>query len=86
MSFSSDIKSELIAKNVKKPCCKLAALSAFIRTGGSVLVKSGKVGFTLTCDELEAEFFSAIIEKLFKEKAKRQTDKSGSNRRCECYI
>lgn len=77
MSFSAEIKSELIAKNIKKPCCKLAALSAFIRTGGSVLVKSGKVGFTLTCDEAEADFFSGIIEKLYKEKAKRQTDKSG---------
>ena len=77
MSFSADIKSELIAKNIKKPCCKLAALSAFIRTGGSVLVKSGKVGFTLTCDESEADFFKGIIEKLYKEKAKRKVDKSG---------
>ena len=77
MSFSSAVKGELIAGNIKKPCCRLAALSAFIRTSGSVEVKNGKIGFTLVCDESEAAFFSVLTEKLYGEKYLRQKEKNG---------
>ena len=77
MNFSAKVKSELIAKNLKKPCCKLAALSAFIRTSGSVITRGKKVGFVLSCDEEQGAFFSGLIEKLFGEKPFKVEERSG---------
>ncbi|MBO7368796.1 MAG: DNA-binding protein WhiA [Clostridia bacterium] len=77
MSFSADLKSEIISKKIKKPCCKLAALSAFIRTSGSILTKGKKIGFNFVCEADVAEFFQSIIEKLYGERSKKETDKSG---------
>ena len=67
MNFSAKVKSELITKSLKKPCCKLAALSAFIRTSGSIVTRGKKVGFVLSCDAELGEFFISVVEKLFGE-------------------
>ena len=62
------VKGELEAANVKKPCCKLAALSAFIRTSGSLVTRGKKVGFVLYSESDIGDYFAKIIEKLFNEK------------------
>ena len=80
MSFSSDGKSEIISKKIKKPCCKISALSAFIRTSGSVVTKGDKIGFSFTSEREIAEYFSAIVEKQFGEKIRKRVEKNGRER------
>ena len=63
MSFTSDIKKEIISKGVEEclPC-----ISAFVKTSGTVGVKDGKPAFFLVSEtENVAEFFmSAFAETL----------------------
>lgn len=77
MNFSSMVKGELEAANVKKPCCKLAALSAFIRTSGSLVTRGKKVGFVLYSESDIGDYFAKIIEKLFNEKPLKSENKNG---------
>lgn len=41
MSLSEDVRSELAAIVPRKPCCRLAELSALVRSGGSVHLHGG---------------------------------------------
>ena len=41
MSFSDAVREELAAIEPRKPCCRLAELSALVRTGGSLHVRGG---------------------------------------------
>lgn len=55
MSFTSDIKKEIITKGIKNP---LPCLSAFVKTSGTVGVKDGEPSFFLVSEtENVAEFF-----------------------------
>lgn len=65
-NFTDIIKNELISKGLENACCKTAALSAFLRTNGSIKMSEGFVGFeVITESEKIAEFFSNILEELF---------------------
>ena len=77
MNFSTRVKLEMISKKPKKPCCKRAALSAFIRCAGSVVTRGGRVGFIVVSDSAVADYFADLIEKLYGEKAKRTLEKNG---------
>ena len=77
MSFSSDLKIEIITKKIKKPCCKVAALSAFIRTNGSVITRGEMIGFTYLCESEVAEYFSKVIESIYSEKCIKNEEKNG---------
>ncbi len=65
MNFSSVVKNEIVQGKIKKPCCQKAALSAFIRTVGSIETKGSMVGFSLNADLNILEFFAKIIEKRY---------------------
>ena len=41
MSLSDEVRSELAAIDPRRPCCRLAELSALLRTGGSVHLRGG---------------------------------------------
>jgi cell division protein WhiA len=41
MSLSEDVRSELAAIAPRKPCCRLAELSALVRSGGSIHLHGG---------------------------------------------
>lgn len=65
-NFTEEIKNEIIKNPIGDKCCKLAALSAFIRTSGSVISKQGKFGFEITTEnEGTAEYFSDMLEEEF---------------------
>ncbi len=65
-SFTEEIKREIISSPLEDRCCQLAALCAFIRTSGSVLVRDGRYGFGLvTENEGTAEFFCDLINSAF---------------------
>ncbi len=65
-SFTEEIKQEIISNGIEGRKCKLAFLSAFIRTSGSVISKGGNFGFeiiteskstaTFLCEMLENDF------------------------------
>lgn len=62
-SFTEEIKNEITAQGVDDRGCCLAMLSAFIRTSGSILSRSGFYGFELvTENERTAEYFIDILE------------------------
>ncbi len=79
MNFSSVVKNEIVQGKIKKPCCQKAALSAFIRTVGSIEIKSGIVGFSLNADLNILEFFAKIIEKRYNLSPKIIVDKKRKN-------
>ena len=50
MSFSSRAKEELVNDKLKKPCCRLAALSALVQMSGSLQLAGGKKRLRLTTE------------------------------------
>lgn len=65
-SFTEEIKNEITAQATDDRACRLAMLSAFVRTGGSILLRNGKYGFELvTENEQTADFLSNMLENGF---------------------
>lgn len=65
-NFTEEIKNEIISLPVDGRCCKLAVLSAFIRTSGSIISRGGRGGFEIvTENESVAEFISDLLETSF---------------------
>ncbi len=65
-NFTVEVKKELLRKGLENACCKTAALSAFLRTTGSVLRSGSQIGFEfVTESEYIAEFVIALLEDLF---------------------
>ena len=69
MNFSSRTKAELCKINYESGCCKLAALSAFIRTAGSIISENEVYGFCVTAQPECVEYFARLIKELFSESA-----------------
>lgn len=64
MNLTEKTKSEL-CKQYAVDCCKMASLSAFIRTSGSVIVDGKQIGFSVNGFSKCVEYFAEIIEKLY---------------------
>ena len=65
-NFTVEIKKELIRKGLENACCKTAALSAFLRTTGSILRSGSSIGFEfVTESEYIAEFVISLLEDVF---------------------
>lgn len=65
-NFTEEIKNEITSNLPESRCCKLAIISAFIRTSGSVVSRGGKFGFEIiTENESTAEYISDILESTF---------------------
>lgn len=66
LNFTEEIKNEITSMPLEDRCCKLALVSAFIRTSGSVISKNGDYGFEIvTENESTAEYVSDILESAF---------------------
>lgn len=65
MSFTRDIKRELIRSTPKKRCCKLSLLSAVLETSGTCrLERGGSFSFTSENEEISA-YLLGLAEQLF---------------------
>ena len=63
VNFTEEIKTEIIKNFPGGRPCAIAALSAFIRTSGSLVKSDGNYGFELSSEsELTAHFFADIAE------------------------
>ena len=61
-NFTEEIKNEIIDNGVERECCKLAFLSAFLRTSGSILSRGGNYGFEIvTENDRTAEFLCDML-------------------------
>lgn len=66
MNFTRRVKEELAAKAFDSDCCKLACISAFLRTSGSVVSDGRNIGFSFTTESAStAEYFKNLIETRF---------------------
>ncbi len=65
MNFTSKVKNEIIEEVKISPCCKLAALSAYLRTAGTVEIENGTVGFSLLGETEVNTYFQQIIKSLY---------------------
>lgn len=75
------IKEELASFKYSSGCCKVACLSAFLRTAGTVFVRGGNVGFSFSTESaLTAEFFDGIIRGSFAEEGKTTTLSGGRDK------
>ena len=65
-NFTGEIKREIMKNGLENACCKTAALSAFLRTTGSVIGSGENYGFEfVTESEDVAAFFIGILEELY---------------------
>lgn len=65
-NFTEEIKNEITSVQTEDRCCKLALVSAFIRTSGSVISHNGEFGFEITTEnEGTAEYISDVLEGAF---------------------
>lgn len=65
MNFTEKVKNEIISEPIVSPCCKLAALSAYLRTAGTIEIQNGNVGFSFSGDLQTNEFFQDVIKSLY---------------------
>ncbi len=66
MSFTTDLKKEIISRGIGENAEKTAALSAFIRTSGFVGENNGEANFFIVSEtENVAEFFMAAFAEIF---------------------
>lgn len=66
LNFTEEIKNEITGMQISDRCCMLAVISAFIRTSGSVVSRSGEFGFEITTEnESTAEYIVDMLENTF---------------------
>lgn len=80
MNFSSKIKKELISHKISNTCCKIALLSGFLRTSGTVETRNGLLGFSLIGEVEVLKFFEEIIFSLYGTRPQIIAEKSQSAR------
>lgn len=71
MSFSKDIKQEIMSTNITEDCCALAFLSGLINSSGSFNFPKidDKFNLTINTDLLElGEYINNIVSSLYKDK------------------
>ena len=69
MSFSSEIKEEILNKNLESDCCQFAFLTACINSIGSLEISSGGVTFSIRTDNLEIiSRVQSVINTLYSDK------------------
>lgn len=65
MNLNEKLKIELCKLNYEQGCCKVASLSAFVRTAGSIISEDNKYGFSLSTNSYCAEYYAEITEELY---------------------
>ena len=66
MNFSTTIKNEILSATPDGVCCRLAFLSAFVRTSGSLKMKGRKIGFEVTTElPAAADYAMRFVKKTF---------------------
>ncbi len=82
VSFSEQVKSQILKNSFEQTCCKISALSAFVRGAGTLCVENGLLGFeAVTENKLACSYFNDIILSVYGESAKISTIKDKLTKR-----
>ena len=82
VSFSEQVKSQILKNSFEQTCCKISALSAFVRGAGTLCVEGGLLGFeVVTENKLACSYFNSIILSVYGENAKISTIKDKLTKR-----
>lgn len=65
MNLNEKVKLELCKLGYEQTCCKVASLSAFVRTAGSIVAEDNKYGFSVSTSSACAEYYAEITEHLY---------------------
>jgi len=87
MSFSSDIKKELVRIEAEKKCCIRAELGAFICFGASVMAEDGGFSIKISTENASAaKRCFMLIKKIFNPKIELEIKKSKAGRGGFAYV
>ncbi|MBQ9710433.1 MAG: DNA-binding protein WhiA [Clostridia bacterium] len=85
MNFTRQIKKEVVRGGYSSACCRIACLSAFLRTSGSILTRGSTVGFSFfTESSSTAKFFSEMIGSMFSVEGVTLPNKPGAKEKYVC--
>ena len=65
MNLNEKVKNELCKIQYEHGCCKLASLSSFVRTAGSIVAEDNKYGFSVSTSAVAAEYYAEIAHELY---------------------
>ncbi|MBE5764250.1 MAG: DNA-binding protein WhiA [Clostridiales bacterium] len=65
MNLNEKVKHELCKIKYEQGCCKLASLSSFVRTAGSIIAEDNKYGFSVSTNPVTAEYYAEITQELY---------------------
>ena len=65
MNLNEKVKKELCKLSYEQGCCKVASLSAFVRTAGSIIVEDNKYGFSISSNSLCSQYYAEITQELY---------------------
>lgn len=78
MTFSERAKEEILLKKFDNTCCRIAALTAFIRGAGTIITEGSFVGFEIvTENKFTRDVFAIYIKDLYGEKVSYREEQSG---------
>ena len=76
MSFSKDVKNEILSKSIEQDCCGLAFLSGILSSSANIEV-DGEISLSLNTDiESLFEYLNSIVKKLYGKELGVETCKS----------
>lgn len=68
-NFNERIKKELCKIEYQQSCCKVAALSAFVRSAGSIVVENNDYGFSIFSSSSDStEYYANLVNELYNAK------------------
>ncbi len=80
MSFTSEIKNEILSVKISGAKAQRAFVSAFLRTCGSVEIVSDKFGFSVVSDRETVGYFCKVVKILYKKECAVETGASHQDR------
>ena len=87
MSFSQNIKNEILSYNIENQCCKIAFLTGLIKTISELNLSSGKINLEFKTDNKNLlEYISKLIEEIYNYKGTIEIDDDFVVSKHEKYI
>ncbi len=65
MNLNEKVKIELCKLPYEQSCCKVASLSAFVRTAGSIVAEGNKYGFSVSASSVCSQYYAEITQSLY---------------------
>ncbi len=68
LSFSEQVKKQILSAKFEQTCCSISALSAFVRGAGTLFASGGLLGFEIITENKQAcDFFANVLKIVYGE-------------------